>query len=117
MGDYDMIFRVDVDAPREAVVTALTTESGIKGWWTDRASVPQHVGDTLEFTFPGMPLPFDMELVESTDARVVWRSRTFPPPWVGTRVAWRLGDNPDGPGTRVDMRHGGWEADNDVIGI
>lgn len=75
------------------------------------------MGETLEFTFPGMPRPFDMELVERSDTRVVWRSRSFPPPWAGTRVTWQLGDNPEGPGTRVDMRHGGWEADSEVIGI
>jgi len=117
MGDYEMIFRVDVDAPRDAALAALTTESGIKGWWTDRASVPDTVGAILEFSFPDMPQPFDMELVERSDSRVGWRSRSFPPPWAGTLVAWELADNPEGPGTRIDMRHGGWDRDNPMIGI
>jgi uncharacterized protein YndB with AHSA1/START domain len=117
LGDYEMIFQVDTSAAREGVVAALTTEAGINGWWTDRARVPIEVGATLEFTFPGMPQPFEMELAERSDSRVGWVSKTFPPPWAGTRVIWSLGDNPDGPGTRIDMRHAGWEPGNPVIGM
>jgi hypothetical protein len=117
MGDYAMIFQVDVDAGREAALAALTTEAGVNGWWTDRATVSAAVGDTLEFTFPGMPRPFDMELVERDDSRVVWRSKGFPPFWAGTSVVWQLGDNPEGPGTRIDMRHTGWDPESPQIGI
>lgn len=111
-----MIFRVDVDAPQEAALAALTTEQGIKGWWTDRATVPGELGSTLLFSFPGMPQPFDMHLRDRSDRRVAWQAGEFPPPWAGTEVVWELGANPDGPGTRIDMRHGGWERDNPQIG-
>jgi uncharacterized protein YndB with AHSA1/START domain len=117
VGDYDMIFQVDVNAPRADALAALTTEAGINGWWTDRAKVPSSIGDTLDFSFPGMPQPFDMELMERDDAHVVWRSKTFPPPWAGTRVVWSLSDNPEGAGTRIDMRHTGWEEGSPMIGI
>jgi uncharacterized protein YndB with AHSA1/START domain len=117
MGDHQMIFRIDVDAPRDRALEALTTESGINGWWTDRATVPSNVGATLELTFPGMPQPFDLELTGRSDTRVAWRSRSFPPPWAGTEVVWELADNPEGPGTRIDMRHTGWQPGNPIIGI
>src|ERR1041385_6537850 len=112
MGDYEMIFQVDVHAGAAATLAARTREARHNGWWTDRASVPTAVGSTLEFTFPGMPRPFDMELTERTDNRVVWRSKGFPPPWAGTEVVWQLGDHPEGGGTRIDMRHAGWDRDN-----
>jgi uncharacterized protein YndB with AHSA1/START domain len=117
VGDYTMIFQVDADAPRDAVLQALTTEKGVNGWWTDRASVPTAAGATLEFTFPGMPQPFDMELVERGDSRIAWRSKGFPPFWAGTAVTWDLSDNPEGPGTRIDMRHSGWDPGNPALGI
>ncbi len=117
MGDYEMVFQVDVEADREGALAALTTEAGINGWWTDRARVSNRAGDTLEFSFPGMPKPFGMELVHTGPDGVAWQSTGFPPPWAGTRVVWRLSDNPDGPGTRIDMRHGGWEPDNPAIGL
>jgi hypothetical protein len=64
-----------------------------------------------------MPRPFDFELAESDRDRIAWVSKGFPPPWAGTRVVWMLGDNPEGPGTRIDMRHSGWEPDNPMLGI
>jgi uncharacterized protein YndB with AHSA1/START domain len=117
MAGYEMIFMVDTHADRRTVVDALTTEAGIKGWWTDTATVPQQVGSTLEMTFPGMPMPFDFELAAAGDGRIEWVSKTFPPPWVGTRVVWQLEDNPEHPGTRINMRHVDWTPDNPMIGM
>ncbi|HXA29090.1 MAG TPA: SRPBCC domain-containing protein [Candidatus Angelobacter sp.] len=117
MAGFEMVFMVDVNADRAKVRDALTTEQGINGWWTDRASVPSAVGSTLEFTFPGMPRPFDFTLAESSADRVEWVSKGFPPPWAGTRVVWTLEDNPEGPGTRIHMRHVDWTPDNPILGM
>jgi hypothetical protein len=117
MAEYQMIFQVDANADRDTVVKALSTQAGINGWWTDRATVPETVGQTLELTFPGMPMPFDLELTERSDDRIEWLSKSFPPPWAGTRVVWQLSSDPDGAGTRIDMRHTGWEQDSPIIGI
>jgi uncharacterized protein YndB with AHSA1/START domain len=114
---YTMIFQVDADAKRPDAVKALTTKAGINGWWTDTAKVPSRVGGTLELTFPGMPMPFDFELVDRGDDRVEWLSKSFPPPWAGTRMTWELSDNPEGPGTRIVLRHSGWTEDNPMVGI
>jgi uncharacterized protein YndB with AHSA1/START domain len=117
MAGYDMVFQVDVAADRDTVRDALTTEKGINGWWTDKAKVPTGVGGTLEATFPGMPQPFDLELVAADNGRVEWLSRSFPPPWAGTRVIWEFRDNPEQPGTRVVMRHVDWAPDSPMLGI
>ena len=117
MAGYEMIFQVDATADRDAVVEALTTEAGINGWWTNRAAVPSRVGEVLELTFPGMPLPFDLELTASSADRVEWKGRSFPPPWAGTRVIWSLADNPEGPGTRIVMRHTDWKPDDPILGV
>jgi uncharacterized protein YndB with AHSA1/START domain len=114
---HSMVFQVDVAAKRSAAVKALTTKSGINGWWTDVAKVPFTIGGTIELTFPGMPRAFDFELVDRSDDRVEWLSKSFPPPWAGTRMTWRISDNPDGPGTRIVLRHDGWTDDNPAIGI
>jgi uncharacterized protein YndB with AHSA1/START domain len=115
---YEMVFQLDVAADRRTVHDALTTEAGINGWWTDRAVVPTTVGSTLEVTFPGMPMPFDLELVASDADRVEWLSKAFPPPWAGTRMVWRLEDNPEAHGgTRIHMRHVDWTPDNPMLGI
>jgi uncharacterized protein YndB with AHSA1/START domain len=116
MPTRDVIFQFDIQAGREQVVGALTTLAGIEGWWTDRAIVPAEVGGVLQLTFPGAPLPFEMELTECSDQRVVWATKGFPPNWAGTRVVWELAANPDGPGTRVGFGHVDWDPENPVIG-
>jgi uncharacterized protein YndB with AHSA1/START domain len=117
MGDHFMCYQLDVGADRDTVHQALTTETGVNGWWTDRAVVPAAVGDRLELTFPDVPQPFELELAESSDDRVEWRAGSFPPWWEGTVVRWELADNPDGDGTRIVMTHAGFDPDNPVVGI
>jgi uncharacterized protein YndB with AHSA1/START domain len=115
MAAHDIVFQMDLDADRDRVVSALTTEAGINGWWTDRALVPASVGGVLELTFPGVPLPFRLELMERGDRRIAWATRDFPPPWAGTSVDWELTDR-DGPGTRIDFSHRNWDRANPTIG-
>jgi uncharacterized protein YndB with AHSA1/START domain len=117
MGDHFMRYQLDVAADRETVRRAITTETGVKGWWTDEAVVPESVGSRLALSFPEVPQPFDLELAESSDARVVWRAGSFPPWWEGTTVHWEIADNPDRDGTRVVMTHAGFDPENPVVGL
>src|SRR5918999_4945505 len=116
MGDHFMRYQLDVAADRHAVERALTTEPGVSGWWTDRASVPQVAGGRLELTFPHVPQPFDLELAEASSERVVWRAGSFPPFWESTTISWEIADNPDADGTRLVMTHSGCDPDNSAVG-
>jgi uncharacterized protein YndB with AHSA1/START domain len=116
MPTRDVVFQFDIDAGRDRVVDALTTNSGILGWWTDRAAIPAAVGGVLELTFPGAPRPFELELAESSDQRIVWVTKGFPPTWAGTRMVWDLEANPSGPGTRVGFGHVDWDPESPEIG-
>lgn len=116
MSSHEMIFQLDVSAPRAKVVEAITTQQGINGWWTDTAKVPAAVGSTMEFTFPGMPQAFDMRLAGKDDDHVEWEAGSFPPPWAGTRVIWELSDRLGEPGTSIVMRHAGWNLPNPAVG-
>jgi Activator of Hsp90 ATPase homolog 1-like protein len=117
MGDHFMRYQVDTGADRGTVRDALVTKPGIEGWWTDTASVPEHVGGRLALTFPNMPQPFDLELAEASGERIVWLAGSFPPFWQGTSVHWELADNPDRDGTRIVMTHTGWDPHNPVVGM
>src|SRR5712692_8629118 len=102
----DIVMQVDIDSARQQVLDTLTTEAGIKGWWTDRAEVPSGAGGILKPSFPGIPpsgVPstFDLKVEEAGAGRVVWRTQSFPPNFVGTEVTWELSDGPGGRGTRV----------------
>jgi hypothetical protein len=77
MGDHFMRYQLDVAADRDAVQRALTTEGGVNGWWTNRATMPEAPGGRLELTFPHVPRPFDLELAEASPAHVVWLAGSF----------------------------------------
>jgi len=109
----DIVMRFDTEAEPQKVREALTTSEGIQSFWTSQATVPEEVGETLMLSFSMAPMPFDLRLEQADEERVAWRPLTFPPHWVGTEITWDLAANPEGAGTRVFMRHGGWRAENE----
>ncbi len=108
----DVLFRFDVDAAPEAVLEAVKTTAGIKGFWTSKAEVPSEVGETLALEFAMAPLPFDLRLEQSDDSTVVWRTETFPPHWIGTTVRWDV--EPGDGGSTVSFRHAGFTDDEEA---
>lgn len=110
----DVLFRFTVDAAPGAVLDALTTTEGIKGFWTSEADVPTTVGETLKLGFAVAPLPFDLRLEQSDERSVVWRTETFPPHWVGTTV--RFDVDPREGGATVSFRHAGFTDDAETGG-
>jgi uncharacterized protein YndB with AHSA1/START domain len=108
----DILFRFDIDAPLETVRDALTTTSGITGFWTTRAEVPSAVGADVIVGFAVAPRPFDLRLEVSDEQTVVWRPQTFPPHWVGTTIRWDL--EPAEAATTVAFRHGPFSDDADA---
>jgi uncharacterized protein YndB with AHSA1/START domain len=105
----DVLFRFDVETSPEAVLEALKTTEGIKGFWTRRADVPAEVGGTVRVEFAIAPLPFDLRLEQSDERTVLWRTETFPPHWVGTTVRWDV-EAREG-GSTVSFRHAGFADD------
>jgi hypothetical protein len=108
----DVLFRFDVDVTPQAVLEAVKTTDGIKGFWTTRAQVPAEVGETLMLEFAEAPLPFDLTLEQSDERTVVWRPQTFPPHWVGSTVRWDV--EPREGGSTVTFRHAGLGDDEET---
>lgn len=108
----DVLFRFDVDATPETVLAALTTSDGIKGFWTSRADVPADLGAMLTVEFAIAPLPFDLRLEQSDAQTVVWRTETFPPHWVGSKIRWDV-EAREG-GSTISFRHSGLSDDDEA---
>jgi uncharacterized protein YndB with AHSA1/START domain len=108
----DVLFRFEVEATPETVLAALTTSDGIKGFWTSRADVPADVGGTLKVEFAIAPLPFDLRLEQSDAHTVAWRTETFPPHWVGSRIRWDIEGR--GGGSTVNFSHSGLNDDQEA---
>ena len=43
----DLIHRISIAAPAESMYRALTTEEGIKGWWTTDVKMDAHAGRAI----------------------------------------------------------------------
>ena len=71
--------RLATTAPRQVVVDALTSQTGLASWWTTTVEVATGVGGIVKPSFAAAPLPFDLRVDESTATRVVWRTLSFPP--------------------------------------
>jgi uncharacterized protein YndB with AHSA1/START domain len=103
----DILHRVGIKTTTpEPVYEALTTVTGLAGWWTENTSGSSDIGDVLAFRFPPVG-GFDMQ-VEQLDPskRVVWRVVDGPEEWVGTSVSWDL--HQAGDYTIVLFSHQGW---------
>jgi uncharacterized protein YndB with AHSA1/START domain len=101
----DILHRVGITAPRDAVYQALTTPEGLAAWWTNDTRGDGLAGGVLEFRFE--PGGFDMKVLETQPAeRVLWEVIDGPEEWIGTRVSWDL--RTEGVFTIVLFAHQGW---------
>ncbi len=118
MGDYHILIQFDMAADRSTVHRAISTEQGIRSWWSSRTTGPDG-SKHLEVSFPDAPLPFQFTVTRDDQARVEWRTGAFPPPWAGTTIRWDLSDAPPdappGSTTRLLFSHRDYDADNPVI--
>jgi uncharacterized protein YndB with AHSA1/START domain len=109
----EILHRIGVLGPSpDAVYDALTTVSGLGGWWTVETSTRGgtadriEVGNVIEFRFPPYG-GFDIEVLESASRRrVVWRVADGPEEWLGTTISWDLHQEDDY--TIVLFEHAGW---------
>ena len=110
----EAVFLVDINAGKEAIIDALTTQEGIVSWWTTDAEVS---GTELSLGFPEAPMRFSLRVDAVGDSAVDWSSvGEFPPHWVGTTISWQLMDHPEGAGSQLLFTHGGFAAPDAMLG-
>ncbi|MFI2608162.1 SRPBCC domain-containing protein [Kitasatospora sp. NPDC018619] len=131
----EIALQLDIAAPRDVVLAALTTHGGLTAWWTTGVDRDD---DVLLFELPGVPEPLRLRVERADRDRVVWTNAgSFPPHWAGTWISWDLADRPAAPApadrpaapapadrpaapapadrpaeaehTRLLFRHGGWQ--------
>ncbi len=110
----DIIHRVGIAASIDDVYQALTTDEGLKRWWTTDTTGAGEVGSIIKFRFGGGGPDFEVVALEK-NALVRWRhSGNVPEDWMGTEVSFRL---TQGNGqTYVLFLHSGWKEASDFMG-
>jgi uncharacterized protein YndB with AHSA1/START domain len=115
--DQNLHMELTVAAPMQSVYIALTTEKGLRGWWTEHADVATEVGGTHRLRFPDAEFEVQMEIVElSPFHRVHWRCIACRHPassgwsdladWLETELVFVIRPAPDGE-TDLHVAHQG----------
>ncbi len=69
-----ILHRIEISSPPETLYTALSTVSGLCGWWTTMTSGHEAVGKTLEFRFGAKKQGPDMEITALIPSeKVQWK--------------------------------------------
>ena len=110
----DLNHRIGIAAATETIYRAITTEDGIRAWWTSDVTMDSHVGGKAVFGFFNRETAFEMRIEALTPASVVrWKCNGgSAPDWVGTTQEFILTPQPAGE-VLLKFCHGGWERGGD----
>jgi uncharacterized protein YndB with AHSA1/START domain len=109
----DILHRVGVKAPIDAVYKAVATREGVAGWWTEGTAGESTPGGTLTFRFTtpqGVEVGvFEMKvLAQKAREQVLWEvTGGSAPEWIGTRLVFDL--KQEGEHVILLFRHEGWK--------
>src|SRR5829696_666920 len=107
---HDIVHELQIEAAPDRVFEAVTTASGIAGWWATDARGGAE-GSELSVSFDGgaVPMRFTIDTVEPPELAHL-TCVEGPEEWPGTQLAFRI-EASDG-GTVVRFWHGGWVYEN-----
>lgn len=113
----EILHKIAIAGPPQALYAALTDARGLAGWWTEEVQAEPKVGAVCRFRF-GTDSGPDMEIMELDNARRVhWRCvKHGPDPkhdWVGTEVLFEL--EPADANTVLRFSHRRWPEGADFI--
>lgn len=109
----DILHKLWVNAPVEEVYKALTTQDGLRNWWTPEAWAEPVSGSIAEFRF-GERWHDKMEIVLlEPNQRIVWRCIQCNDEWLNTEISFFL--ETVGWRTLVHFSHTGWKGPTDFF--
>lgn len=105
----DILHRISIDAPREAVHDLIATTDGIARWWTGRPLEGDGTaGSRFAVFFGAAETPAAvMEVRSDTAGEIVWRVDEGPDSWIDTRITFALHPSGNG-GTTLLFTHARW---------
>lgn len=113
----DIVHRVGIKAPLQAVFDALATCEGIAAWWTTDTTGDARAGGSFKtvFTADGQVLGgFTMQVLEATRGhRVLWQVADGPAEWIGTRVRFDLKQEDEF--VVIGFGHEGWKEPGEFM--
>ena len=102
-----------INGPLDDVYLALTTKSGLIGWWTRSSDVDDKVGTISTFRFKSGA--FNKMKIKSLDPnKIEWVCVDGHEEWIGTQITFEL--RKDGEETKICFSHYGWKKQSEYTG-
>src|SRR5262245_44617114 len=110
----DLIHRIGIAAPADRIYGAITTEEGVRAWWTTDVKMDPHPGARAVFGFEGRAVVFEMRIEKLLKpSLVLWKcENSSSPDWIGTTQEFQLEPQPDGE-VVLKFCHAGWKSGGD----
>lgn len=103
---------ITIETTPDKVYSALTTQPGLRSWWTADTTTDSRVGGKAEFGFDRQEVVFRMKIEQLEPGRkVVWSCHGDQPNWTGTRLTWEIA--PEGKGASLRFAQTGLKALDD----
>jgi uncharacterized protein YndB with AHSA1/START domain len=110
----EMHHEIQITTASDKVYQALTTQAGLRSWWTADSHAEPRVGSTAEFGFNKKSVVFKMRIDELTPGqRVVWSCVGDHDEWRGTKLTWDI-SHKDGV-TTLRFNHNNWRSATDFF--
>jgi uncharacterized protein YndB with AHSA1/START domain len=105
----DLKHQIPINATPEKVYAALTTEKGLRGWWTADSKTEDRVGGKAEFGFDKRGTVFHMTIDNLQSPQlVVWSCSGDHLEWKGTTLTWNIAA--ESGITVLRFTHANWRA-------
>jgi uncharacterized protein YndB with AHSA1/START domain len=108
--------QIPINAAPEKVYAALSTQAGLRGWWTLDATADEKVGGKAEFGFDNRQTIFRMKIEKLEPGKqVVWSCQGEQPEWIGTVLTWDI--RREGNITMLRFTQGGWKSTSEMYAM
>ncbi|MBL8019640.1 MAG: SRPBCC domain-containing protein [Leptospirales bacterium] len=112
--------KIGIRAGTADILKALTTKTGLAGWWTREvegqfSNGASRVGESIRFDFEKKG-GFDMKVKTVAPERVTWECTDGPDEWIGSQIDFSLKPVATSDGatmTLIHFRHQDWKTEND----
>ena len=109
----DSLHQIEIHTDARTLYQAITSDAGIKTWWTPLCYMAQQEGDNCRISYESMRLIlFAQKLLPQK--RVFWVCLDGPQDWLGTELWWEIKQL--GPKLcRLDFKHMNWSRDDGLF--
>ena len=106
---HELHHEIQISAPPQTVYEAITTQKGIRSWWTRDSVVQPRVGSVAELGFNNRALLLRMRIDElRPQKRIMWYCLGDDEEWKDTRLIWDISEK-DGV-TILHLLHAYWRS-------